>query len=81
MSAQKVVKPKQWKQVLFKYSENLANRALIVDAEFMQKSIQVNLSTTNPDRLEVLFKYKRSGYARIVSTTAQAGFNFGTLNV
>lgn len=81
VSAQKVVKPKQWKQVLFKYSENLATRALIVDAEFMQKSIQVNLSTTNPDRLEVLFKYKRSGYARIVSTTAQAGFNFGTLNV
>ena len=45
----------------------------------MQKSITVGLSTLNPDRLETFFKYKRTGVARISSTTAQAGFNFGTI--
>ena len=46
----------------------------------MKAGTTVNISTTNPDRLETFFPYKRSGVARIASTTAQAGFNFGVLN-
>jgi hypothetical protein len=46
----------------------------------MKDSIEVAISTTNPDRLETFFRYKRSGVARISSTVAEAGFNFGTLN-
>jgi phage tail sheath gpL-like len=80
VSAEKVIKPKQWKQQLNKLADDLVNRALIVDAPFMQNSIVVNLGTSNPDRLETSFKYKRSGTVRVASTTAQAGFNFGTLN-
>lgn len=76
-NAPKVVKPKQWKAVLFDYADSLSNRALIADASFMQESIEVDLSSTNPDRLETFFRYKRSGVARISSTTAEAGFNFG----
>lgn len=77
VSVSNVVKPKQWKQVLVKYADDLASRALINDAPFMQENIVVNLSSTNPDRLETTFKYKRSSYARIAATTAEAGFNFG----
>lgn len=80
VSAAKVVKPKQWKQIVSEYAESLAKRGLIVEPRFMQDSIVVNISTVNPDRLETSFKYKRSGFARISSTTAAAGFNFGTLN-
>lgn len=80
VSAEKTVKPKQWKQVLYKMADNLGQRGLIVDVTFMQDSIEVNISTTNPDRLETFFRYKRSGFARIASTTAEAGFNFGTVN-
>lgn len=80
VSANKVIKPKQWKQILNAYAEDLAKRALIADAAFMQDSIEVGLSTSNPDRLETFFRYKRSGFARIASTTAEAGFNFGTLS-
>ncbi len=80
VSAGNVVKPKMWKQVLNAMAEDLGNRALIVDVPFMQDSIIVNLSSSNPDRLETFFKYKRSGFVRVASTTAQAGFNFGTLN-
>ena len=77
VSATKVIKPKQWKQIVNNYAKDLGNRALIVDVAFMQDSIVVGLSTTNPDRLETFFRYKRSGIARIASTTAEAGFNFG----
>lgn len=79
VTAQNVVKPKMWVQVLNSYADQLVLRGLLVQADFMKNSIVVNLSTSNPDRLETFFKYKRSGYARVVSTTAQAGFNFGTL--
>lgn len=80
VSATKVIKPKQWKQVLFNYFAELVNRGLIVEASFSEDSLEVGLSTSNPDRLETFFRYKRTGIARIASTTAEAGFNFGTLN-
>lgn len=78
VSAQSVVKPKQWRQILNKYADDLVLRALVADAAFMQDSIEVGISTTNPDRLETFFRYKRTGFMRIASTTVEAGFNFGT---
>jgi phage tail sheath gpL-like len=80
VNVSKVVKPKQWKQILFTMADDVVLPALVVDAEFMKNSVVVNISTTNPERFESFFRYKRSGYARISSTTAEAGFNFGTLN-
>lgn len=80
VSASNVIKPKQWKGILDSYADDLVARALISDAAFMQDSIQVNISTTNPDRFETSFKYKRTGVARISATTAEAGFNFGSSN-
>lgn len=77
VSAASVIKPKQWKGIVSKFADNLAERGLIADAEFMKESITVDISTTNPDRIETFFRYKRSGYVRIASTVAEAGFNFG----
>lgn len=79
VSAQNVIKPKQWLAILKSdLAENLGKDGLIADVPFMQESIEVDISTTNPDRLETFFRYKRSSFARIASTTAEAGFNFGT---
>lgn len=78
--ASKVVKPKIWKGILFNYADSLTSRGLIVQPEFMKESITVSISTVNPDRLQTFYRYKRSGFVRIASTEAQAGFNFGTLN-
>lgn len=80
VAVSEVIKPKQWKGILVGYAEDLELRGLVVDSDFMADSITVSISVSNPDRLEVFFRYKRSGVARIVSTTAEAGFNFGTLN-
>jgi phage tail sheath gpL-like len=79
VAADKVVKPKMWKGVLSKYFEGLVSRALIVDADFSNESCTVNISTINPDRFETFFRYKRTGVVRIASTTAEAGFNFGSI--
>jgi phage tail sheath gpL-like len=78
VSASKVIKPKQWIAILNSYAEGLAKRALISEPVFMQDSINVGLSSSNPDRLETFFRYKRSSFARILATTAEAGFNFGS---
>ncbi len=73
------IKPAQWKQILNSYADDLSERALIAEPEFMKENILVQVSDTNPDRLETQFKYKRTGIARISSTTAIAGFAFGVI--
>lgn len=80
VSAQQVIKPKQFRQLINSLVSTLVAKGLLVDADFTAESLTVNISTVNPDRFEVFFRYKRSGVARIVSTTAEAGFNFGTLS-
>ena len=68
------IKPKEWKAVLFDYFEDLAQRALINNPQFSKDSLQVQISTTNPNRFETFFRYKRTGIARIESTDVEAGF-------
>ena len=79
VTATGVIKPKTWKGILFAYADSLAQNGLIADPKFMQVSITVGISSINPDRLETFFRYKRTGVARILSTTAEAGFNFGNV--
>lgn len=74
-----VIKPKTFKAILIGYAEELGKRGLIADVDYMKDNIIVGLSSTNPDRLETLFRYKRTGIARVLPTTAEVGFNFGTL--
>jgi phage tail sheath gpL-like len=74
---QGIVKPKQWIQILNTLADNLALDGIIAEPSFMKDSIQVAGSDTNPDRFETFFKYKRSSFARIASTTAEANFAFG----
>jgi phage tail sheath gpL-like len=80
VSSQNVVKPKQWKQIIKKYFDDLVSRGLIVDSAFSNSSLSVGISSVNPNRFETTFSIKRSGVARISATTATMGFNFGTLN-
>ena len=75
-SVANVIKPSQWKQILFNFADEISKAAITTDPQFMKESIVVSIGSTNPDRFETTFKYKRSGYTRIASTTAEAGFNF-----
>ena len=77
VTASNVISPKQVKGMLIGLANDLATRAIITDPDFMIDSIQVQTGDTNPDRLEARFRYKRSSFHRIGSTTAVAGFAFG----
>ena len=77
VTATKTFKPKQGIQLLRSFADSLGLRALIADVDFMKASITCDISSTNPDRIELFFRYKRTGFGRIVATTAEAGFNFG----
>lgn len=68
------IKPKEWKAVLYDLFNELATSALINEPEFSKNSLQVNIPSTNPNRFETFFRYKRTGIARVESTTAEAGF-------
>lgn len=74
-----VIKPKIWRAILAEMALSMVKRGLWVDAQFTIDSIQVSVSTTNPDRFQTSFKYKRSGVVRQSDTEATAGFNVGTL--
>lgn len=79
VNATNVIKPKQWKQILGGYFDDLVSRGLIVDAAFSKASLVVEIDSTNPNRLNTSFRVKRSGVARISATTAETGFNFGSI--
>jgi len=72
--AKKTIKPRQWQSILYDYFEDLATRALITEPEFSKESCSVQRGETNPDRFETFFRYKRTGIARIESTTVEVGF-------
>jgi phage tail sheath gpL-like len=74
-----VIKPKEWKADVYGIIDDLAQRGLLADAAFSKASVVVNLSVTNPDRLETNLDAKITGIARILPTTVNMGFNFGTL--
>ncbi len=73
-SVSNVIKPKDWKAILFQYLDELGEKALINDPGFSKASLQVQVSQTNPNRFETTFNYKRTGIARIESTDVYAGF-------
>jgi hypothetical protein len=77
VTASNVIKPKQWKAIVDDMADQFTRRGLVADPTFMQQSIVVVLSSSNPDRLETTFSYKRTGTVRVASTTVTAGFNFG----
>lgn len=78
ITVDEVIKPKQWKGILLEYADDLEKRALSASSEFMSDSLEANISSVNPDRFETEFSYKRTGIARILATSAKAGFNYGS---
>jgi phage tail sheath gpL-like len=74
-----VIKPKDVKQLYRSYADELGLRALITDVDFMKNSIQAEVSSTNPNRLDKSFRVKISGMAVIVSSDVEVGFSYGTV--
>lgn len=73
-SVQDVIRPSDWKAVLFTYLDSLAQLGLITDPAFSKKSLAVEIDSVNPNRFNTTFSYKRTGTSEIESTTVTVGF-------
>lgn len=76
VTASNVCKPKDAKALIYSLADDVVKRALVADATFMKNSADVEINSTNPQRLDCTWSYKRTGNAAIVATTVTAGFNF-----
>jgi phage tail sheath gpL-like len=74
-------KPKMAKAEIASLITGLAEAAVISDPETAISTIVANISTTNPNRLDVSYTDQNSGNTNIKSITNNWGFYFGTAAV
>lgn len=73
-----IIKPKDGKSIMInKLIVPFANSGIFADEAYSIENIQVEIDGTNPDRLNFRIPYKRSGFARVISTNAIANFYLG----
>lgn len=71
-----VISAKQVKQLVFSHIDQAVRRALIADAQFSKDSTIVQINSSNPARLDIFFRYKRTSTAHIVSSDVEVDFNY-----
>jgi len=71
------IRLKTWKATVANFFERMEAGLFITDAEFSVDSLIVEVSSTNPKRINTQFAYKRTSTVNIASTTAYVGFAFG----
>ncbi len=76
-SVDNIIRPKDWKSIIFAMIDALADLALIADPDYSKANVVVQIAKNDPQRINTTLYYKRSGIARKTSTNAYAGFNFG----
>jgi phage tail sheath gpL-like len=72
-----VIRLSVWKAAVINFFTQMVALAYITDQEYSDESLIVELSGTNPKRINTQFAYKRTETVSIASTTAYAGFSFG----
>jgi len=71
------ISPKVFKSLVLNLIDEFINDGMITDRDFSKNSLQVEIDSTNPNRFNCIFDYKRTGIARITSTNVRAGHFFG----
>lgn len=71
------IKPKDWKAKVFDLIDDLQRLAIIVDAAYSKKTVTVSINSTDSQRIDTRFHYKRSGIARKTSAVAYTGYFYG----
>ncbi|MDA3816932.1 MAG: hypothetical protein PF486_06105 [Prolixibacteraceae bacterium] len=70
------ISPKQIKALLIGMINNTELNALVTDVQFTKDSIVISINSSNPARLDIFFKYKRTSTANQVSTDAAVDFSY-----
>lgn len=71
------IKLKQMKGIFITLFLKMASDALLYSSDEAVNTLNIKLSSVNAKRVDVSFSYKRSGIAKIISTTASASFQLG----
>lgn len=71
------VQPKMVVTALVNLAKSLAKKAIISDAKFTKKNLEVKIDSENPKRLNVKFPVKLSGNIEVSSTDVFFGFYLG----
>lgn len=69
--------PKDAKAAVAAMLDKLGTEAIISDPEAAKRTIQANISSTNPDRLDIAFIVQISGNTDVISIDLNFGFYFG----
>ncbi len=73
-----VIKPKMWAGDVAALNKDFEKRAMFVEADVNNKTIDVEISSENPNRLDTTQSYQISGIGRVLATTSDGGFFFGS---
>lgn len=71
------ISPKVFRSLVLELIDEMESDGLITDRGFSKASLEVEIDSTNPNRFNCTFSYKRTGIARITSTNVLAGHFFG----
>ncbi|MCJ7802759.1 MAG: hypothetical protein MUP82_10430 [Candidatus Marinimicrobia bacterium] len=72
------VSPKQVKQFIYSYADELESKALIADAQFTKDSALAEINGSNPARLDSFFRVKLTSTSDIVSTDVEFDFFYNS---
>jgi phage tail sheath gpL-like len=73
----KAVQPKMIKTYMINLAKDLAELAILAEAEFTKKNLVVKISSMNPKRLDLQYPCKLSGNVEVSSTDIYFGFYLG----
>ena len=77
-TADNTIKPSEWKTEVKALNTNMEVRGILVNTAVNNATIQVSISSNNPDRMDTVQQYQTSGVARVLGTTSDGGFYFGS---
>lgn len=77
-TADNTIKPSEWKTEVKALNKGMEVRGILVDVDVNNATIQVTISGSNSDRMDTVQQYQTSGIARVLATTSDGGFFFGS---
>jgi len=71
------IDPRKWKSIVREFITDLARAAITTRADESRDTVEADIGTQNPDRMETAFTLIYSGNVRQADSTIRWGFNFG----
>jgi hypothetical protein len=77
-TADNTIKPSEWLTEVKALNKGMEVRGILVNVDANNATIKVAINSNNPDRMDTIQQYQTSGVARVLATTSDGGFYFGS---